>query len=446
MTGSTTTIFAIATGEIAAALSVLRLSGPDAFALLDRLIDGPAPAARRASLRVLRDPRDGAAIDEALVLRFPGPNSFTGEDVVELHVHGGPAVRQALIVALAALGAEQAAPGAFSQRRYRAGLFDLSQAEGLAALIAAETEAQRRHSMRLMDGEFGRRVAAWRAALVDALALIEVGLDFAEEDIGQDVEDAATAQLRILATQLSDELAAAQRDTPGLATPTVAIIGPPNAGKSTLLNSLADAELAIVSDIPGTTRDTVRTRLTLGGRALEVVDSAGMRETTDPIEAIGVDRAQKLAAQADLRIIVLAIDAPWSPAALTDLRRDRDIIVWNKADLAPTPPDGMAGLEGYLPMAQGNLGHLSALLSEINQRFDDAAPALSLLAGSDRRRLQVEKAHNSVIEAEAALHHGRPELAVERLRQANRDLHLLVGHIDQEEIYTEIFSRFCIGK
>ena len=304
MSGDRDTIFALSSGRPPAAVAVVRISGPRAGVALETLI-GRVPAARRASLARVRDPATGDLIDEGLALWFPGPNSETGEDIVELQVHGGRAVIAALLAALGRFdGLRHAEAGEFTRRAFENGRMDLTAVEGLADLVAAETEAQRRQALRQLKGLLGERAETWRQRLIEALALVEAGIDFSDED---DVPADLTARSLELIRPLADEVSTAmagqgERLREGLR---VAIAGPPNAGKSTLFNRLARREAAIVSPFPGTTRDVLEIHLDLGGYPVTVLDTAGIRDATDPIEREGVRRAGEQAARADLVLWVI---------------------------------------------------------------------------------------------------------------------------------------------
>src|ERR1700719_966101 len=314
MTSDRDTIFALSSGRPPAAIAVVRISGLRARVALEQLI-GRVPQPRQASLARVRDPKTGAIIDEALALWFPAPNSETGEDMAELQVHGGRAVIAAVLAALAKVaGLRHAEAGEFTRRAFENGRMDLTAVEGLADLVAAETEAQRRQAYQHLRGLLGERAETWRQRLIQALALVEDGIDFSDED---DVPKAAMAQALALVAPLRDEIENAckirgERLREGLR---VAIAGPPNAGKSTLFNRLARREAAIVSPYPGTTRDVLELHLDFGGFPVTVLDTAGIRATDDPVEREGVRRARDQAARADLVLWVL--DATASPSHAT---------------------------------------------------------------------------------------------------------------------------------
>src|SRR5271167_1453584 len=330
------TIFALSSGRPPAAIAVVRVSGAQASAALEKLT-GRVPKPRQAALVRVRDPASGEAIDEALALWFPGPHSETGEDVAELQLHGGHAVVAGVLEALAAIpGCRLAEPGEFTRRAFEAGRLDLTAVEGLGDLIAAETPAQRRQAFRQLKGLIGDRAESWRRALIEALALVEARIDFSDEaDMPEDLVDAALHA----AEQLRSEIAAALADggrgerlRDGLV---VAIAGPPNAGKSTLLNRLARREAAIVSPYPGTTRDVIEVHFDLGGYPVTLLDTAGIRDSADPVEQEGVRRARAGAAAADL--VLWVIDVSAAGMALDDTGRSSfksDVwLIKNKIDL-----------------------------------------------------------------------------------------------------------------
>lgn len=433
------TIFALATAPGRAALAVLRISGPDAARLLETLGAGGLTP-RRAALRRLRDP-DGSLLDEALCLWFPGPNSFTGEDSGELQLHGGRAVIEAVSAALLAAGARPAEPGEFTRRAFQNGRLDLTQAEAVADLVDAETTAQRAQALAQLDGALAARHEGWRNGLLTALALLEAAIDFPDEDLPEDLAARVTPQLDGLISELDKALSDAGRGERVREGYRVALIGAPNAGKSTLFNRLVGRDAAIVTPIAGTTRDIIEARLVIDGYAVVVADMAGLRASDDPIEMEGVRRARDWAAGAALRLWVL------DPAAVddegADLVRPGDLAVLNKADLgaAPTPEDlealTVSGLTGEgLDALQGWL----------------AARIAADLSGADfpavtraRHRRRLTEARDHLIRARAALDQGA-ELAAEDVRLAIGALEQIAGRIGVEDVLGEVFASFCIGK
>jgi len=418
------TIFAAITGR-GGAVTVLRLSGPAALAITRKLA-GTLPEPRRAALRRLR--HEGKILDEALVVVFPAPNSFTGEDVAEISLHGGRAVQAAMSAALTDAGARPAEPGEFSRRAFENGKFDLLQAEAMADLITAETEAQR---IQALAGADALHIACsgWRERLRQLMAQQEALIDFPDEDLPPAVEAALLAGIDDLRDEMHAALAtapAAERLREGLE---FVILGPPNAGKSTLLNALAGEEVAIVSDIPGTTRDAVGVRLDLGGVPVHLTDTAGLRQTTDTIEAEGVRRAQARAAKADFVIAVAAPgeDFPLVPDGIPALR------LRTKADL-----DG----------GQGISARTGAGMAELRTRLAEAAQALTDTKGAATlaRPRQIACVRDTAAALERALALPEPELRGEELRLAAGALARLVGGIAVEEVLDAVFSGFCIGK
>ncbi|RYH10870.1 tRNA uridine-5-carboxymethylaminomethyl(34) synthesis GTPase MnmE [Tropicimonas sp. IMCC6043] len=424
------TIYALATAPGRSGVAVVRVSGPLAREAC-RQLAGDVPEPRRASLRRLHD--DGVVLDQALVLVFPRGESFTGEDVVEFQTHGSPAVVSRLLTALSRRdGLRAAEAGEFTRRALENGRMSLSEVEGLADLLEAETEAQRVQAFRTFDGELGRQVSIWRADMVRAAALVEAGIDFADEEIPQDVRSEVEDILSRLVAEFRDEIrgvGAAERVRSGFE---VAIVGPPNAGKSTLLNRLAGREAAITSEIAGTTRDIVEVRMDVDGLPVTFLDTAGLRETTDVVEAIGVGRALERANAADLRI---------SLGDVADGLRMRpdDLVLVPKADL-PGSSEGLriSGLTG-----EGVSDLLTHVSSVFGRRVGEAHLATRLRHGE-----MLSAAAGYLEEALSLLYRGedRDELVAEAIRSGVRSMDGLVGRVGVEDVLGEIFSSFCIGK
>ena len=423
------TIFALASARGKAGVAVMRVSGPQAHGALGQLC--AVPVARQAALRQLV--WQGHVLDEALVLLFDEGASFTGEKIVELQVHGGLGVIKALTQALAQMGLRQAEAGEFTRRALENGRLDLAQVEGLADLIDAETEAQRRQALRVLSGDVGKRAEGWRKDLIRAGALVEATIDFADEDVPVDVTPEVLGLIDGLLADLQREIAGtavAERVRDGFE---VAIIGAPNTGKSTLLNALAGREAAITSEIAGTTRDVIEVRMDLDGLAVTLLDTAGLRETLDPVEQIGVGRALSRAAAADLRVFLL--DHPGEVLLMTP--QADDIVVQGKADLHPT--DGaVSGRTG-----QG----LDQLVGRITAVLAEKAASAGVMT-RERHRVAMIRAVEAM---ESARHqvegvHGAAELVAVDLRRAARALDVLVGRVDTEDLLDEIFASFCIGK
>lgn len=421
-----TTIFAPITGR-GGAVTVLRLSGPATLDITAKLAGG-LPPPRRASLRPLT--HAGRRLDEALIVTFPAPHSFTGEDVAEFSLHGGRAVLAAVSEALAALGARPAEPGEFSRRAHQHGKMDLLEAEAMADLIAAETEAQRAMAL---DGATALHAACanWRERLRQIMAQQEALIDFPDEDLPPEVEAALISGIAALRDEMRGALTAApaaERLREGLE---FVILGAPNAGKSTLLNALAGEDIAIVSDIPGTTRDAVGVRVDLGGVPVHITDTAGLRETVDVIEAEGVKRAKARAAKADFLLLVAAPgeDFPEAPLGIPSLR------IHTKSDLAPIVGFSVSAKTGYGMVA------LREKLGEAAKEFTDTRGAAALA-----RPRQIACVRDTEAALNAALQLDDPELRGEELRTAAHALARLVGIIGVEEILDAVFSGFCIGK
>jgi tRNA modification GTPase len=425
------TIYALATARGRSGLAVVRISGPGAFAA-GLVLCGSLPAPRVGGLRRLT--WDGELLDEALVLSFAEGASFTGEAVVELHCHGGPAVVGAVLRALAEQpGLRLAEPGEFTRRALENGVLDLAQVEGLADLIDAETEAQRRQAVRVLSGSVGQKVDGWRRDLIRAGALLEATIDFADEDVPVDVSPEVLALIDGLMGDLGREAAgvtAAERIRDGFE---VAIVGAPNAGKSTLLNQLAGREAAITSEIAGTTRDVIEVRMEIAGLPVTFLDTAGLRDTEDRLERAGIERALARAEAADLRLFL----TEGSPLPLEPV--GDDLVVLAKADTK----SGWSGLAVSGKTGQG-VPELMARIGEILGERVGSAGALV----RERHRVAVTKAIAALAEsrAEVVRDDSRVELAAEHLRQAVRALDALVGRVDVDDLLGEIFASFCIGK
>lgn len=426
------TIYATATARGRSGLAVVRISGPGAVAAGEAICT-KLPAPRQVGLRRLT--WGGELLDEALVLRFAKGASFTGEAVVEFQLHGGLAVVGAVLRALS----EQpdlrlAEPGEFTRRALENGVLDLAQVEGLADLIDAETEAQRRQAVRVLSGSVGARVERWRRDLIRAGALLEATIDFADEDVPVDVTPEVLSLIDGLTADLGREAAgvtAAERIRDGFE---VAIVGAPNVGKSTLLNQLAGREAAITSEIAGTTRDVIEVRMELAGLPVTFLDTAGLRETDDRLEQAGIDRALSRAEAADLRLFLT--DGEDFPGLLP---REEDIVVIGKSDTkSATSKLSISGRTG------DGVSELMVRIGEILQRRVASAGALV----RERHRIAVTGAIAALVESRAEVVRGdsRVELAAEHLRRAVRSLDALVGRVDVDDLLGEIFASFCIGK
>lgn len=430
------TIYALASARGKAGVSVIRVSGNRAHEALAMMTD--VPKARQASLRRLY--WQGVLLDEALVLVFEAGASFTGEASVELQVHGGQAVVAAVLGALSQIeGLRPAEAGEFTRRALENGCLDLTQVEGLADLIDAETEAQRVQSLRVLSGAIGQKVESWRRDLIRAAALLEATIDFADEEVPVDVMPEVRALLDGLSTRLKAEAEGAkiaERIREGFE---VAIVGKPNVGKSTLLNAFAGRKAAITSEIAGTTRDVIEVRMDVDGLAVTFLDTAGLRETDDQIEALGVDLAIKRANAADMRIFLM--DGAEDISSLTP--QEGDLIVLGKAD---TMEDDVARQFEY--RVSGLMGDgVSSLLAAVSQTLSLRSAGAGALT-RERHRAAIGGA---ILALDSALDElQKPfavvELAAEELRVASRALEMLLGRIDVETLLGEIFASFCIGK
>jgi tRNA modification GTPase len=419
----TDTIFALSSGAPPAAIAVVRISGPKAHAALEALA-GRLPEPRVAALATLR--ADGEVLDNALIIRFQGPASETGEDVAELQLHGGRSVVAAVLAALGRIeGLRGAAPGEFTRRAFDNGRIDFAQAEGLADLLEGETESQRRAALALAGGVLSRLVAAWQATILALAAEVEAALDFSDEDDVSPLPGNFAARV----TALRDELAAwlarppAERLKDGIR---VVIAGPPNAGKSSLLNALVGRDAAITSEVPGTTRDLIEAPLAIGGAPFVLIDTAGLRESGDAIEAIGVGRAQASVAAAD---IVLWLGDPRQAP-------ERSISVHAKADLGP--PTGRSDISTSVTTGEG-IADLSRLLVG---RSASLLPGDGEVALNARHRAALAEAVAALAEADSA----DPLIAAEGLRRARVAIDGLTGRASVEDMLDAVFGRFCIGK
>ena len=425
---TTDTIFALSTGRPPAAVAIVRTSGPkahDAARLLTRL-----PPPRRAALRTLRDPGDGRVIDEALVLRFDGPESATGEDVVEYQCHGGRAVVDALLSTLGAIdGLREAEPGEFTRRAFANGRIDLTEAEGLADLLEAETEAQRRAALTLASGGFKRQIKTWQSRLVELSARAEAAIDYVDEDEVGGGNATLADDARSLAGELSEWLAW-PRIEPLRDGVRVVVAGPTNAGKSSLINAIAESDRAIVTDIPGTTRDTIEVPLAIGGVPFVLVDTAGLRDTDDQVERIGIDRARGAFASADILL--------WLGDPVDVPEHQRPITVQSKADL-----DGVRPLAGAIAVSAVTRAGIDALVARIVEL------SRSLLPGEDALALNRRQAA-ALAEVETALRGASTTadivLVADHLRSARNALDRLTGRSGVEDMLDALFGRFCLGK
>jgi len=461
------TIYALSSAPGRAGIAVIRISGRASRKTLHALCNGRLPAPRVSSFRRLRHPTTGQMLDEAMVLWLPGPANFTGEDMAELYVHGGRAVVAAVLDALADVGLRLAEPGEFTRRAFGNGKLDLTEAEGLADLINADTEIQRRQALAQHSGAMRARYEKWRRALLKAMAFVEASLDFSDEaDIAESAFKEAIPEARKLAAELELSLADGRRGEILREGIQVAIIGAPNVGKSSLLNALAGREAAIVFDEPGTTRDVIEVSLDLDGYPFVLRDTAGIREAASPVEQEGVRRALAAAERADLVLRMidgstqttapdaasppLGVDEPGVSGSSADAGTvtARTLTIVNKVDLFPSPAPGRFGGAAtvYLSAKTGiGLDALkTALVHFASETYGSGeAPTITRV----RHRQEIERARAALgaflaaAEAEEA-----PELAAEHLREAADALGRLTGRLDVEDVLGHIFGEFCVGK
>lgn len=424
------TIVALASAPGRAGVSVIRVSGQAAWAVCERLC-GSVPAERVASLRVLRRP-DGEVIDQALVIAFADGASFTGEKIVEFQVHGSHAVVSAVLdCCLAQEGVRTAEAGEFTRRAYEAGRMSITQVEGLADLIDAETDRQRQQAMRLMGGGAERQVLTWREALLQALVFLEASIDFSDEELPADISAQARSHLMSVAGEIDEQLArraVSERLREGF---DVAIVGKVNVGKSTLLNALAGREAAITSEHAGTTRDVIEVRMDLRGYPVTLIDTAGLRDARDPVEVIGIERGLRRAAEADLRVYLKQ-----DPEDVVETQGPDDIVILSKCDQW-----GMAGVSGKT--GEG----IDTLIEEITRRLGMGERQSSIFSRA-RHFSQLALASQALHEAKSMLESEAhsDEVVAQLLREAVSRLDMILGRIDVEEVLGGIFSSFCIGK
>lgn len=420
------TIFALSSGQPPAAVAIIRISGADAHAGASK-IAGELPPARQAAVRILRDPLSSEHLDDALILRFDGPGSATGEDLVELHCHGGRAVVAAVLASLGAIeGFRQASPGEFTRRAFANGRIDLMEAEGLADLLEAETESQRKAALALAQGGLSKQIAEWQRRVLELSAIAERAIDYDEDD--NPMDPLLSEGSALLVSEMSDWLER-PRVEPLKDGVRVVVAGPPNAGKSSLINVIAGYERAIVTDIPGTTRDHIDVPISIGGVAVILTDTAGLRETQDAVEAIGVERAGGLVRSADVVVWLGAIgDAPEHP---------RLIKVHPKADLDPAPPAGL------LAVSSKSGEGVTELLQQIVSLSKTLLPTEGAVALNRRQADLLNGARLSLASASTSTD---AILVAEELRQARFAFDQLTGRAGLEDVLDALFGRFCLGK
>jgi tRNA modification GTPase len=444
------TIFALASGAGIAGVAVVRLSGPSAYAALAALTGKADPSPRQAVLRELKDPQNSARLDKALVLTFRAPASFTGEDVVELHLHGGPSVVSGVLEALdREPGLRLAEPGEFSRRAFENGKLDLTEAEGLNDLIHAQTAAQREQALAQLDGNLKDLYESWRTRLVRHLAHLEADIDFPDEDLPEGVSGAVLPDILSLRKDLTQYLVDGRRGEALREGYRIVILGEPNAGKSTLLNALAKSDVAIVSDEEGTTRDAIEVQLDLGGFPVRLIDTAGLRETDGAVEKEGIRRALKKAEDADLKLLLVRADQwPNLPSGVDGLIDERTRIVVTQTDRVPMfhVKHGVVDTEDLIAVSVKEDHGLDALFDKLSAHVQEAmAPreVPSLTRIRHRRALEDCIEHLERFEDNAGID---AVLAAEDVRMAARCLGRITGRVGVEDMLDFVFGDFCIGK
>lgn len=432
--GHDRTIVACATPPGRGAVAILRVSGPRAADIV-RSLGGRLPEPRHLTLQVYRHPANGERLDQGLTAWFPAPHSFTGEDCAEFQVHGGPATVEAMLQAcLSCVDTRLAQPGEFTRRAVANGRMDLAQAEALADLNDAESEMQRRQALHLLNGVLGDRIRSWRAGLLRAGALLEAEMDFSDEgDVDSSAEQQALAEIRQVAGSIADVIQASQQTIRIRNGFVVALAGPPNAGKSTLMNALVQREVSIVSPYRGTTRDAVEARCSLLGHAVTLVDLAGLRETGDPLEKLGIERARARMGEADLVVWLSPCNEPAPPPPQLDC-----LVLHSKADLAT------CGLDD-LPAFSARTGqNLSSIIGILADRLNLNADVTDGLVSRERQKSLLSAIHARLDHACSLT--GFPELVAEDLRMALSRLGEVTDPVSNDEILDHLFSAFCIGK
>ena len=431
---STDTIYAPASGQGASAVAVIRISGPQSREALSSLCVS-VPDARQLAVRSLT--HDGAMLDHAMVVWFEAGRSFTGEEGAEIQCHGGPAVVRDILDALSrCTGLRLAEPGEFTRRAFENGRLDLTQADGLADLVTAETAYQKQQALRVMAGSVSRETETWRDALIGARALLEVTIDWADEEVPTNVLPEVTSVLESTAASMGDALNRYRRTERLRTGVEIALIGAPNAGKSTLLNAIAGRDVALATPIAGTTRDVLEVRCDLHGVPTTILDTAGLREGTDEIEASGIARARLRAAAADMRVLLVSDDAPTPPEAEA-LMGEGDLVVWSKADRSTGPAD-------LVLSAQTGEG-LDTLIARLSSCVADMAGSAGVI-GHARQEQAVRKAFDEVHLCLEALDRVETEILSEHLRRACAALDGMTGRHSVEDVLGAVFGRFCLGK
>ncbi|WP_316975989.1 tRNA uridine-5-carboxymethylaminomethyl(34) synthesis GTPase MnmE [Shumkonia mesophila] len=442
------TIYALASASGPAGVAVIRLSGPEAGEAWRRLTGIPLPPPRRLVRMRFTDPDTGEVLDDGLGVWFAGPASFTGEDVVEFHLHGGRAVVAGALAALGRIGGLRLAePGEFTRRAFENGRMDLTAAEGLADLVAAETAAQRRQALRQMQGALGALYEEWREDLLRDLAHVEAAIDFADEDLPEGLIEEVRRRAAAVRAAMADHLADGRRGERLRDGVQVAIVGPPNAGKSSLLNLLARREAAIVAETAGTTRDVIEVHLDLAGIPVVVADTAGLRDGGDAVECEGVRRAQARAAEADVRIALFdATRWPETDGRTAALVDGATVVAINKSDItSPPPPLAVNGVAGLAVSVRTGIG-IDGLMARLAAAVAECCPAAGAPAMTRARHREALEACVAALDRFLSGEGVAPELAAEDLRLATRALGRITGRVDVEDVLDVIFREFCIGK
>lgn len=441
------TIYALSSGAGAAGVAVVRLSGPAVDGVLAALDVDPLPTPRYAALHNISDPKTGETLDQALVLRFPGPESFTGEDIAELHTHGGDAVLAAVLEALRATGlARMAENGEFTRRAFENGKLDLTAAEAIGDLVAARTDEQRKLALRQYDGDLAVLYDGWRKDLIDLLGYAEAEIDFSDEELPEALHDQVSMrinQIKQLVVNHSNTALLGEHIRSGFP---ISIIGAPNVGKSSLMNALAKRDVAIVSSEAGTTRDVIEVEMNLGGYVVSISDTAGIRDSSNKIEAEGVRRAESRAADAALRLVVIDAQNISVPERISPLMGGDTIVVLNKVDLVQGPVKlEIPGFDGEVVPISVQMGiGIEAFINRLGELVRDR---LSSFEGPvPTRQRHREALGDAVVALDRAAHGALPELVAEDIRLAARSLGRITGRIDIDEVLDTIFRDFCIGK
>ncbi len=441
------TIVALSSGPPPAALALIRMSGPAARAICEQMLTCGVPSPRTATYSGLKD-QSGALVDRGLVVFLPGPATFTGEDTLELTLHGGAAIIEHALAALTSYpDVRLAEPGEFTRRAFESGKLDLAQAEGIADLIESETRGQKAQALRQVDGGLSHTYNEWRISLTELLALIEVTVDFPDEaDAPTNTDGPVARRLDALIAQIENALGdggIGEKIRDGFR---VAIIGAPNAGKSTLLNRIAGRDAAIVTPLPGTTRDVIDVRKVLGGQVVWFSDTAGLRETEDRIEAEGIARAKRAAAAADLRLFVIDATAPDFSVLEPSLLEPQDFILLNKSDVAKASLPALQNVSRETSAATG--AGLASLENEIALFFSKRAAQIEApVITRARHRERLSAGLGFLMVARDGLKAGAgPEFVAEDVRQALRQLGSILGTVSTEDVLSAVFSKFCIGK